>query len=99
MITLINLLLIIYAISNIIALFIFGGFLNIKYYKSLENLDVSKLRLSTVTFSTIVYNDKLYIHKVSSILFFKYYISGYGVIPRGTKASKKIDEYFNTLFS
>lgn len=71
---------------------VYGGFVSKHITNVYMNLDESKLRLDE--FNPSILSTNCYITNVPFSLFSKYYISGFGTIPRWSKLHNRINEYF-----
>jgi hypothetical protein len=81
-------------VMEFIYVFVYGGLISNKSKKLLSSLTKPYIRLSTCNASTIVIEERFYIHKKIS-LFSRYYVSDLGVVPRWSSFNKKIEEYYD----
>lgn len=90
------------SICEFVTYIVYGGFVSKSVSEEYMNLDISKLRFNSFDSSIIMIvdqslSDPFYIDKVPVSVFSKYHINELGTVPRWSKLSKRIDEFYKNI--
>lgn len=78
---------------------LYRGIVSNRYMNFLMSFSDDKLRMFESDFSTLIIDEKLQVHKRKYNIFARYYISGFGSVPRWSKLDNKIENYYITALS